>query len=232
MILLSFSFHSFWYGIIEFLTNTEVVLDTWVNNYGLWVYLFLFIVIFIETGVVIMPFLPGDSLLFLSGTIAHRPDNSLSVIVLLIILVIAAIVGDACNYSIGKFFGKKLFSNPNSKIFKQKYLEKTNHFYEKHGGKTIILARFVPIIRTFAPFVAGMGKMRYWRFCSFNVIGGVAWVTLFLFLGYFVGGLKFIQENIKFVCVGIIIISLLPMVYELIKNRINTVRTQKQQPKN
>jgi membrane-associated protein len=232
MMLLSFSFHSLWHGIIEFLTHTEVVLDAWVNNYGLWVYLFLFIVIFIETGVVVMPFLPGDSLLFLAGTIAHRPDNLLSVITLLIILAVAAVVGDACNYYIGRFFGKKLFRNPNSKIFKQKYLEKTNRFYEKHGGKTIILARFVPIVRTFAPFVAGMGKMKYVRFFSFNVIGGVVWVTLFLLLGYFVGGLKFIQENIKFVCIGIIIISLLPMVYELIKSRMNTAKKQKQQSEN
>lgn len=218
-LLLSIDFNSLFSVFIEFLTHTEIVLDRWVNEYDMWVYLILFIVIFIETGLVVTPFLPGDSLIFLAGTIAHRPENSLNVLVLLVLLIIAAILGDACNYSIGKFFGKQLFSNPNSKIFKQKHLKKTEDFYQKHGGKTIILARFVPIVRTFAPFVAGMGKMTYKRFFSFNVIGGIAWVALFTFLGYFVGGLEFIQKNIKFVCILIIFISILPMVYEFFKNK-------------
>ncbi|MFR9166549.1 MAG: DedA family protein [Dysgonomonas sp.] len=204
---------------MELLSNTEVVLDRWVNEYGLWVYLILFIIIFCETGLVVTPFLPGDSLLFLAGTIAHRANNDLNVISLLLILSVAAVLGDAMNYTIGRFFGKKLFSNPNSKIFKQVYLEKTNKFYEKHGGKTIILARFVPIVRTFAPFVAGMGKMTYRHFFSFNVVGGISWISLFTLLGYFVGTFDFVQNNIKFVVVLIIIISILPGVFEVIRNK-------------
>lgn len=219
LILGLLDFHALFGSFMELLSNTEVVLDRWVNEYGLWVYLILFIIIFCETGLVVTPFLPGDSLLFLAGTIAHRANNDLNVISLLLILSVAAVLGDAMNYTIGRFFGKKLFSNPNSKIFKQVYLEKTNKFYEKHGGKTIILARFVPIVRTFAPFVAGMGKMTYRHFFSFNVVGGISWISLFTLLGYFVGTFDFVQNNIKFVVVLIIIISILPGVFEVIRNK-------------
>ncbi len=229
MEFLSIDFHAIFSLFIEFLTHTEVVLDRWVNAYGLWIYVILFMIIFIETGVVVMPFLPGDSLLFLVGTIAHRSGNDLDVMVLLIVLIAAAVLGDACNYSIGRFFGRQLFSNPNSKVFKQAYLEKTNQFYEKHGGKTIILARFVPIVRTFAPFVAGMGKMKYTRFFSFNIIGGVAWITLFLFLGYFVGGLSFVQNNLKLIVVAIVIISIMPGVIEFLKAKMKTNKNTTEQ---
>ena len=219
MEFLSIDFQAIFALFIEFLTHTEVVLDRWVNDYGLWIYAILFAIIFTETGLVVMPFLPGDSLLFLVGTIAHRAGNDLSVWVLIGLLIAAALLGDTCNYSIGRFFGQRLFSNPNSKIFKQKYLEKTNQFYEKHGGKTIIIARFVPIVRTFAPFVAGMGKMKWTRFFSFSVVGGVSWITIFLLLGYFVGGFDFVQNNLKLIVVFIVIASIMPGVFEYYRNK-------------
>jgi len=225
-LLLGFiDFHVLFESLKELLTNTEGVLDRWVNEYGLWIYLILFLIIFCETGLVVTPFLPGDSLLFLAGTIAHRAENDMNILMLVGILIVAAIIGDALNYTIGRFFGEKLFSNPNSKIFKQSYLEKTNKFYEKHGGKTIILARFVPIVRTFAPFVAGMGKMTYKHFFSFNVIGGIAWICIFSFLGYFVGGFEIVQNNLKVIVVLIIIISILPGVYEVVKAKLSNKKS-------
>lgn len=217
--------HEVWTFLVNLLTETETTLDALVTDYGTWVYAILFLIIFCETGLVVTPFLPGDSLLFLAGTIAHRSTNDLNILVLILILIVAAILGDAVNYTIGRFFGQKLFSNPDSKIFKQSYLEKTNQFYEKHGGKTIILARFVPIVRTFAPFVAGMGKMSYKRFASFNVIGGIAWIAIFCMLGYFVGGLEIVQNNLKLVVVLIIIISVMPGVYEFVKAKMASKKT-------
>ena len=228
--LLSIDIHSFTDFInffIRFLRDTGTVLDEIVNQYDTGIYVLLFVVIFIETGLVVTPFLPGDSMLFLAGTIAHRPENSLSIVVMIMLLIIAAVLGDACNYAIGKFFGKQLFSNPNSKIFKQKYIEKTNKFYEKHGGKTIIIARFVPIVRTFAPFVAGMGKMKYKRFFSFNIIGGIAWVSSFLLLGYFVGGFKFVQDNIKYICILIVFLSICPAIYQFFKEKLKMRKENK-----
>ncbi|NDW17923.1 DedA family protein [Dysgonomonas sp. 216] len=210
-------FHEIWNFLVQLLTETETTLDTLVNTYGMWVYAILFLIIFCETGLVVTPFLPGDSLLFLTGILAHRPDNDLNITVLVGVLIVAAVLGDALNYTIGRFFGEKLFRNPNSKIFKQSYLEKTNHFYEKHGGKTIIIARFVPIVRTFAPFVAGMGKMTYKHFFSFNVIGGVAWISIFCLLGYFVGDFQFVQNNLKLIVVLIIIISIMPGIFEIVR---------------
>lgn len=213
-------FHALWEFLVNLLTNTESTLDALVTDYGTWVYAILFIIIFCETGLVVTPFLPGDSLLFLAGTIAHRSTNDLNVVVLMLILIVAAVLGDAANYTIGRFFGKKMFSNPKSKIFKQSYLEKTNKFYEKHGGKTIIIARFVPIVRTFAPFVAGMGKMNYGHFFSFNVIGGIAWIIIFCLLGYCVGGLEIVQNNLKLVMIIIVIASILPGVVEFVKAKL------------
>lgn len=210
-------FHAAWDFIHELLFNTQDALNHLVNQYDTWVYAILFLIIFCETGLVVTPFLPGDSLLFLAGAVTANPGNHLHIYWLLIILIAAAIIGDAVNYTIGRYFGQKLFSNPHSKIFKQEYLEKTHHFYEKHGGKTIIIARFVPIVRTFAPFVAGMGKMTYKHFFSFNVIGGVAWVAIFCLLGYFVGTLPIIQNNLKLVVVLIVVLSIMPGVYEFIK---------------
>ena len=209
-----------WDFFLRLLTDTGGTLDVLVDKFDIWVYAILFLIIFCETGLVVTPFLPGDSLIFLAGAIAMRPDNHLHIYWLAGLLIIAAILGDTANYTIGKFFGKKLFSNPNSKVFKQAYLEKTHKFYEKHGGKTIILARFVPIVRTFAPFVAGMGKMSYKHFFSFNVIGGIAWVVIFSALGAIVGRLEWVEENLEKVVILIVIISILPAVYEVFKAKL------------
>lgn len=206
-----------WQFLLALLLETESTLDTLIQNYGLVVYVILFLIIFCETGLVVTPFLPGDSLLFLAGMFAHRDSNDLSLWWLIIILIIAAILGDAVNYMIGRFFGQRLFKNPDSKIFKQSYLEKTNSFYETHGGKTIILARFVPIVRTFAPFVAGMGKMNYTRFGLFNISGGILWISIFTLLGYFFGQFDWIQKNVKYVIIIIIIASILPAVIEFLR---------------
>lgn len=210
-------FHEAWAFFLNLLRDTGGTLDMLVNDYGLWVYAILFLIIFCETGLVVTPFLPGDSLLFLAGAIAVRPDNDLHLYLLIGILIIAAILGDALNYTIGRTSGERLFSNPNSKIFKQSYLEKTNQFYAKHGGKTIILARFVPIVRTFAPFVAGMGKMTYKHFLSFNVIGGVAWILIFTILGAVIGSNPWVEKNLDKVVIIIVIVSILPAVYEFVK---------------
>lgn len=206
-----------WTFFLNLLRDTGGTLDMLVTDYGVWVYAILFLIIFCETGLVVTPFLPGDSLLFLAGAIAVRPDNPLHLYYLIGILIVAAIIGDAVNYTIGHFFGKKLFSNPKSKIFKQEYLEKTNQFYAKHGGKTIILARFVPIVRTFAPFVAGMGRMSYKHFLSFNVIGGIAWVAIFCSLGALIGRLEWVEKNLDKVVILIVFISILPAIYEVAK---------------
>lgn len=214
--------HEVWEYLYYLLTDTGGALDDLLGHFGLWIYAILFLIIFCETGLVVMPFLPGDSLLFLAGALAARPDNDLHVYWLIAVLIVAAVLGDGVNYLIGHFFGKKLFSNPHSKIFKQAYLEKTNNFYEKHGGKTIILARFVPIVRTFAPFVAGMGKMCYKRFASFNIIGGILWISIFSLLGYFVGTTEFVQNNLKLVVIAIIIISVMPGVFEFVRAKLNS----------
>lgn len=204
--------------IIDFILHIDRHLLELVENYGVWVYAILFLIIFCETGLVVTPFLPGDSLLFVAGALAaSNVTGDFNIIILNIILITAAILGDGVNYTIGRFFGEKLFSNPDSKIFKQSYLEKTHQFYEKHGGKTIILARFVPIVRTFAPFVAGMGHMGYKHFAAFNVIGGVIWVVLFTLLGYFVGTIEWVQQNLKLLMVAIIFLSIVPAIVEVIR---------------
>lgn len=218
--------HELWNFFLNLLRDTGGTLDGLVTNYGVWVYAILFLILFCETGLVVTPFLPGDSLLFLAGAIAVRPDNSLHIYILVGILILAAIIGDATNYTIGRFFGQKLFSNPKSKIFKQEYLEKTNKFYEKHGGKTIILARFVPIVRTFAPFVAGMGKMSYKHFFSFNVIGGIAWVTVFCALGVIIGSNPWVERNLDKVVIIIVIVSILPAIYEVVKSKFQTRKSE------
>ncbi len=198
--------------------HIDVHLAELVAQYGPWIYGILFLIIFCETGLVVTPFLPGDSLLFVAGTLAAIGSNHINVHLMVLLLIGAAIVGDATNYLIGRFFGKKLFSNPNSKIFKQKYLDKTHAFYEKHGGKTIILARFVPIVRTFAPFVAGMGKMSYRHFASYNVIGGIAWVSIFMYAGFFFGELDFVRKNLSVLMLVLIFVSILPAVIEVLRN--------------
>jgi membrane-associated protein len=188
-----------------------------VQSIGAWSYAALFGVIFIETGVVIMPFLPGDSLLFAAGAIAHT-NSGLSIVLLHALMAIAAILGDTANYWIGHFLGPKVFTT-NSRWLKREHLERTQRFYEKHGGKTIFLARFVPIIRTFAPFVAGIGKMRYGYFISYNVFGGIIWTGLFLWVGYFFGGLSFVKNNFSLVIIAIIAISLVPVFVEFLRAR-------------
>lgn len=201
--------------VIDFILHIDQHLTALSAQYGMWIYAILFLIIFCETGLVATPFLPGDSLLFAAGGIAAVGGMNIHIMVL--ILLVAAILGDAVNFTIGKYFGAKLFSNPDSKIFRRAYLEKTHAFYEKHGGKTIIIARFVPIVRTFAPFVAGMGDMHYGRFIRYNIIGALAWVLLFSYLGYFFANIPLVKNNLGLVLGAIIVISILPAVIEIVR---------------
>jgi membrane-associated protein len=214
--------------LIDFILHIDVHLAELVAQYGMWVYGILFLILFCETGLVVTPFLPGDSLLFVAGALAALPSNDLNVHTMVALMVIAAVIGDAVNYTIGRLFGEKLFSNPNSKIFRRSYLDKTHQFYEKHGGKTIILARVVPIVRTFAPFVAGMGHMSYRHFAAYNVIGALLWVLLFTYAGYLFGDLPIVQENLKLLIVGIILVSILPGIIEIWRHKRAAARQQKQ----
>ncbi|WP_038893191.1 DedA family protein [Yersinia enterocolitica] len=214
--------------VIDFILHIDVHLAELVAQYGVWVYGILFLILFCETGLVVTPFLPGDSLLFVAGALASLPSNDINVHIMVALMVTAAILGDAINYSIGRVFGEKLFSNPDSKIFRRSYLDKTHQFYEKHGGKAIILARFVPIIRTFAPFVAGMGKMSYRHFAAYNVIGALVWVLLFTYAGYWFGNMPFVQDNLKLLIVAIIVVSILPGVFEVWRHRRGAARPKNQ----
>jgi membrane-associated protein len=204
--------------LIDLFLHLDKHLETIIHDFQAGTYLILFLVIFIETGLVVTPFLPGDSLIFAAGAFAARPGSPLNIIVLFILLCAAAIAGDTVNYWIGHYIGPHAFSG-NIRFFKKEYLDRTHDFYERHGGKTIILARFIPIIRTFAPFVAGIGAMTYPRFIAYNVIGGIAWVTLFTFSGYFFGELSFVKNNFSFVVMAIIFISVLPGVIEYLRER-------------
>lgn len=204
--------------LIDFILHIDKHLVEIVSEYKTWTYLILFIIIFAETGFVVTPFLPGDSLLFAAGAIIARPESGLNIFFMVILLIAAAVLGDMANYHIGDYIGPKAFSGK-YKLLKKEYLEKTQNFYTKHGGKTIIYARFIPIIRTFAPFIAGIGTMSYAKFASFNVVGGVAWVGSFLFLGYFFGGLPFIKDNFTYVIFAIILISLLPPLFEMLRKK-------------
>jgi membrane-associated protein len=203
--------------VIAFVLHLDTHLSALIQQYGLWTYIILFVVIFCETGLVVTPFLPGDSLIFAAGTFAARGD--LNVLVLFLILAAAAVLGDTANYWIGKIIGPKVFQKENSRIFKKAYLERTHGFYEKYGAETIIIARFVPIVRTFAPFVAGIGRMSYGKFLSYNVVGGVGWVALFTFGGYFFGNIPFVRKNFSLVIIAIILISLVPAALEIMKHR-------------
>ena len=202
--------------LIDLFIHLDEHLSLVIQNYGTLTYLLLFGIIFMETGLVVTPFLPGDSLLFAAGTFAGL--GSLNIGILFLLLSLAAIIGDTVNYWIGHFIGERAFSG-NIRFLKKEYLQRTHEFYERHGGKTIILARFIPIIRTFAPFVAGVGRMSYTHFIAYNVVGGLAWVSLFTFGGYFFGNLHFVQENFSFVVLAIIFISVLPALYEILKER-------------
>jgi membrane-associated protein len=208
-------------SLIDFILHLDKYLNQIIQTYGIWTYLLLFLVIFMETGLVITPFLPGDSLIFAAGAFAAQ--GSLNVFVLFILLSLAAILGDTVNYWIGHYIGPKAFSG-NVRFLKKEYMDRTHAFYEKHGGKTIILARFIPIIRTFAPFVAGIGAMTYSHFIVYNVIGGVMWVALFTFGGYFFGNLPFVKDNFIIVLITIIFISVLPAVVEFVRARLSGSR--------
>jgi membrane-associated protein len=202
------------FNVIDFILHIDLYVNQILLDYGFLAYPLFFLIIFLETGLVITPFLPGDSLLFILGTFSAK--GSLNIGILFVLLSIAAILGDTVNYFMGKFFGEKVFS----RFVKRSYLDKTKDFYKKYGSKTIILARFVPIIRTFAPFVAGVGKMNYSKFIVYNVIGGLAWICLFLFGGYFFGSIPLIEKNLSLVTILIIIISIIPIIIEIIKSKL------------
>lgn len=201
---------------IDFVLHMDKHLPQMVTDFGLWAYVVLFIIIFIETGLVVIPFLPGDSLLFAAGAVSAT--THLNPLPMFLLLAFAAILGDTVNYWIGYYLGPKVFTS-NSRWFKRAYLERTHAFYQKHGGKTILLARFIPIIRTFAPFVAGIGRMNYGYFLSYNIIGGILWTALFIATGYFFGNLEFVKENFSFVILAIIFISLLPPLFEFLREK-------------
>lgn len=207
--------------LIDFILHLDKHLEQIIQDYGLLTYAILFLIIFVETGVVILPFLPGDSLLFAAGMLAANEKNGLNVGIIIGLLIVAAILGDTLNYIIGKYIGPKVFSR-DYKLLKKEHLLKTQQFYEKHGGKTIIYARFVPIIRTFAPFVAGIGNMKYSKFINFNIVGAVVWVTLFTMAGFLFGNIEIVKTNFTKIILGIIIVSLLPAVIEIIKGRNKT----------
>ncbi len=204
-------------NLVNFILHIDTHLVQLVSTYGIITYAIIFGIIFIETGLVLTPFLPGDSLLFATGALAAL--GSFNVWLILPLMILAAILGDTSNYWIGHFFGEKMIANPKIPI-KKEHIEKTNAFFEKYGGKTIILARFVPIVRTFAPFVAGVGKMHYGKFISYNIIGGIAWVTLFILAGFFFGNMPSIKHNFSIVVMAIILISVIPMVIEAVKHKL------------
>ncbi len=205
-------------GIISFVLHIDKHLGEIIGNYGTLSYLILFLIIFAETGLVFVPFLPGDSLLFAAGAFAAL--GSFNIFLVLGLLWLAAFLGDTVNYWIGHFFGQKIIDNPHIPFINQKHIDETQEFYKKHGGKTIFLARFVPIVRTFAPFVAGVGKMDYKKFLEYNMTGGFVWVFGFTLLGFFFGNIPFVKENFSLVVLAIIALSVAPMVYEVAKSKI------------
>ncbi len=202
--------------IIDIFLHLDIYLGEIIRDYGTLTYIILFIVIFCETGLVVTPFLPGDSLLFAAGAFAAKGD--LNVNLLFLIIAVAAFLGDTVNYSFGKYLGPKVFSG-HYRFLKKDYLDKAHNFYEKHGSITIIIARFIPIIRTFAPFVAGVGKMTYIKFLTYNIVGGILWAAIFIYAGFFFGNIDFVKNNFSLVIIAIIIISVLPAVFELLRNK-------------
>ncbi len=203
---------------IDFILHLDAYLTDIIGMFGIWTYAVLFFVIFMETGFVVTPFLPGNSLLFAAGAIAATVGHILHIGVLYLVVATAAVLGDTANYWVGHYIGQRAFSG-NIRWLKQDYLIRTQQFYDKHGGKTIFLARFIPIIRTFAPFVAGVGKMTYGHFITYNIFGGLVWTALFTFGGYFFGNLPFVKDNFSIVVLGIIFVSVIPVVYEIVKSR-------------
>lgn len=211
-------------SLIDIVLHLDKYLADIFGTYGIWTYAILFLIIFMETGFVVTPFLPGDSLLFAAGTFASPAlGGVLNIFILIPLLTLAAILGDTVNYWIGHYIGPKAFSG-NIRFLKKEYLDQTHDFYERHGGKTIILARFIPIIRTFAPFVAGVGAMNYKKFFVYNVTGAILWVGIFTLGGYFFGSLPFVKDNFTIVVLVIIVISVLPAVYEFVKEKLRAKR--------
>jgi membrane-associated protein len=206
--------------LIDFILHIDVHLAQLATAYGPWLFLILFLIIFCETGLVVTPFLPGDSMLFVTGAIAAA--GAFNIHLMVATLILAAVLGDSANYQIGRMIGLKVFDKPDSRIFKRKHLDRTHAFYERHGGKTIIIARFAPIVRTFAPFVAGVGAMRYTRFLSYNIVGAVAWVGAFSYAGYFFGNLPLVKKNLSLLILAIVVISLMPAVMGFIRQRRET----------
>jgi membrane-associated protein len=205
-------------GFVDVVLHLDRHLLALVHDYGVWIYGILFLIVFCETGLVVTPFLPGDSLLFVAGTVAGA--GSMNVHLLSILLLLAAVLGDSLNYAIGHYIGPKVFKYEDSWFFKKAHVERTHRFFERHGGKTIVLARFVPIIRTYAPFVAGIGAMDYRRFLLFNVTGAAAWVGALTYAGYFFGNLPAVKNNLSLVILGIIIASISPGIIELLRHKL------------
>jgi membrane-associated protein len=204
-------------GFIDLILHLDQHLLELARTYGVWIYAILFLIVFLETGVVVTPFLPGDSLLFVAGTIAAAGEMNVHGLALL--LIAAAILGDSLNYAIGRYLGPRVFRFEDTRFFKRAYIDRTHAFFERHGGKTIIIARFIPIIRTYAPFVAGIGAMAYGRFLVFNVTGAVLWVLLLAYAGYFFGNLAVVKNNLTLVILGIIVLSILPGIVEFVRAR-------------
>ena len=205
-------------SLIDFVLHIDRHLDTMIQTFGPWMYVILFLIIFAETGLVVTPFLPGDSLLFAVGALAARPDG-LNLTLLLVLLPIAAILGDGVNYWVGMAVGPRIFRRKESRWLNPRHLERTHAFYEKYGGKTIIFARFMPIIRTFAPFVAGMGRMNYARFTAYNIAGGLIWIFFFVIIGFYFGNHPAVKKNFTLVIIGIIVLSMMPPVIEYLRHR-------------
>lgn len=208
---------------IDLFLHLDKHLGELVKEYGTWTYLVLVLIVFCETGLVVTPILPGDSLLFAAGAIAAL--GSLNPHLLVVLLTIAAVLGDAVNYQIGRYIGPAVFKKEDSRLFKRSHLEKTRAFYERYGGKTIIIARFVPIVRTFAPFIAGVGQMSYRQFALYNVVGAIAWVVIGVYAGYLFGGLTIVNENFSLIIIAIVFISLLPAAFEYWRARREKKRT-------
>ena len=204
-------------GFFDLLLHLDRHLLWVLQHYGLWIYALLFLIVFVETGLVVAPFLPGDSLLFVVGALAAA--GGLDVFIVGGILIVAAILGDSLNYAIGKYVGPKVFQRPDGRFFKREHLDRTHAFYDRHGGKTVVIARFVPIVRTFAPFVAGIGRMPYARFLAYNIGGAVLWVVSLVGAGYFFGNVPFIKNNLTAVILGIIVLSLVPVFIETWRHR-------------
>jgi membrane-associated protein len=210
---------SYLHQLIDYILHIDIYLNTFVTTYGFWTYLALFAIIFCETGLIVTPFLPGDSLLFAAGSIAAQPDNSFNVVILFVLLFVASVLGNQLNFLIGRALGPRIFSANESWLLNKKHLHEAHIFYEKHGGKTIIFARFIPIIRTFAPFVAGVGSMKTVHFSLYNIVSALLWIGGLLSLGYFLGSIPVVKANFVLVIYGIIFVSLLPALFALLTKK-------------